>query len=67
MANYDRIKTGMKLPEVERILGPGKEQSSADGGFMVGKAASYSWQEGFRTIIVIVVNGKVQSKSQVGL
>jgi hypothetical protein len=70
MSNYQRITTGMSLPDVEAILGPGSEQASSESkGLLTGTSVkSYSWSgEGFRDISVLFVNGKVTSKAQVGL
>ena len=61
-ANYAKIKTGMSLRDVEKILGKGEELSSSgeDSYIMV-------WQDGFKTISVFFIKNKVVSKSKVGL
>lgn len=61
-ANYAKIKTGMSLREVEKILGPGEELSSSGEG-----NSAMVWQDGFKTISVIFIKNKVLSKSKVGL
>jgi hypothetical protein len=67
--NFDKVKTGMALAEVEEILGEGTEQAGV-GGAMGGLGASgkiVTWTEGEKTITVTFVNGKVAMKAQKGL
>jgi hypothetical protein len=70
-ANFDKIKVGMSLSEVEAILGKGKKEEQAGtaaankftGAIGVqGKLPDqdiYVWESGVKTITVIFVNGKV--------
>lgn len=79
MANYEKVATGMSQPDVEAILGPGKEQASTSvavpgasvGGVTVPatdtSAKVLTWQDGRKIISVTFVNGKVMSKTQFGL
>ena len=67
--NYDEIKTGMTLDEVESILGSGTEQASSDasfGGISIDMK-SMVWQNEDKIISITFSHGKVQSKSQIGL
>ena len=60
---YDRIKVGMTLSEVEKILGPAdyvKRPKDATGDFSV------TWWPRVRAIVVGFVAGKVASKVYVG-
>lgn len=68
-ANYDKIKTGMTLAEVEKILGKGRSQGSSEVYFGGQKIATsnYAWSEWGKTITVVVQNGKVTTKAQFGL
>lgn len=67
--NYDKIKEGMTLKQVEDILGKGEAQ--AGGGVEVpGVSASakvYQWSDGDKTITVTFLNDKVTAKAQTGL
>jgi len=77
--NYDRVKEGMSLKEVEAILGRGTEQASSNvsvpgievEGFSVSgmslSGKSMVWQQGTKTISVMIMNDKVFSKAQFGL
>jgi hypothetical protein len=79
IGNYEKIKDGMSLKEVEGILGTGKEQASSGvnvpgvsaGGVSVpgmqmsGKAMV--WQDGNKSITVTFINDKVAGKAQSGL
>ena len=79
MANYEKVATGMSQQDVEAILGAGKEQASTSvavpgasvGGVTVPgtdtSAKVLMWQEGRKAVTVTFVNGKVMSKTQVGL
>jgi hypothetical protein len=70
-ANFDKIKVGMTLAEVEAILGKGKKEEQAGtaaanrftGAIGVqGKLPDqdvYVWESGVKTITVVFVNGKV--------
>jgi hypothetical protein len=68
-ANYDKIKTGMTLAEVEKVLGKGKEQTSNEFEFAGKKTVTiaYIWSDRGKTITVVVQNDKVTSKAQIGL
>jgi hypothetical protein len=71
-ANFDKIKVGMTLAEVEAILGKGKKEEQAGTaaankitGATLGVQGKlpdqdiYVWESGVKTITVIFVNGKV--------
>lgn len=62
-ANYDKIKSGMSLADVQAILGPGKENARGEG-FLI---ATWQSKAGFLempTIISITFqNGRVESKA----
>ena len=78
-SNYERVKEGMTLKEVEAILGAGREQASTDlsvpgmdvGGVSVSgmsmSGQSVMWQDGTKVISVTIMNGKVLAKAQFGL
>ena len=67
--NYDQIKTGMTLAEVQAILGRGELQTGASGaiGSLGGSAKIYQWVDGESTITITFVNDKVKTKTQIGL
>jgi hypothetical protein len=58
--NFDKIKTGMTLPEVKAILGEPANSSSIDVAVFSGATAMWKG-EGF-TINIQFVNGKVIAK-----
>jgi len=83
-SNYERVRTGMTLAEVEAILGKGSEDAesqvsvpsqsisipgvgSASIAGMSTSAKVVSWKDGNRVIAVTLMDGKVASKTQVGL
>lgn len=80
-ANYDKIKTGMSLQEVEAILGQGDKQSDGDGsnvggqfGVAVGNVGGgssashdYVWESMGKKITITFTNGKVAKKTSTGL
>jgi hypothetical protein len=78
-ANYDQIKDGMTLQQVEALLGPGtKEEGDGSGvaaqfGVDVPQAErsraveTYVWERGGKSITVYIVNGKVTNKKASGL
>ncbi|HUS92147.1 MAG TPA: hypothetical protein VM695_09880 [Phycisphaerae bacterium] len=67
--NFDQIKNGMTVAEVEGVLGKGVEQ--AGGGVSVGgvdlSGKSMVWKDGTKKIVVTFANGKVMAKVQEGL
>ena len=67
--NYDKIKTGMTLSEVESVLGKGTETSggSASIGDLTGSAKVITWNRDGTSITVTLVNDKVMTKSEEGL
>lgn len=67
--NYDRVKNGMTLSQVEAILGKGTEQGSSDASFggLSMSAKQMIWQEGNQIITISFMNDKVQGKAQLGL
>lgn len=66
-ANYEKIKTGMKLDEVQQILGgPGDAISNTGSGAF--SSSVYKWSgSNYSFIVVGFMNGKVITKSQNGL
>jgi len=75
-ANYDQIKTGMSLHEVEKILG-GKGEMVDRGGMSVSGAGIasgsgqtsqqlYEWRKGSKAITVLVTDGKVVQPGKEG-
>ena len=77
-SNYDKIKDGMTLAEVEGILGKGTEQASVSTpgvsvdvpvvGVKVEATSNkiYKWESGGKTIIVTFMNDKMAGKSKNG-
>ncbi len=67
--NYDQIKTGMTLAEVQAILGSGTEQVSGSGalGSIGGSAKVYKWESDGKVISITFANDKVKLKTQTGL
>jgi hypothetical protein len=74
--SYDQIHAGMTLEEVERILGPGEDQSVSGVGIssagMAGRSRedrtrTYLWKDGPRQIIVEIEQGKVVNKRSLNL
>jgi len=75
--NFEQIKIGMTLDEVERLLGGSGTEDSAPPGFGVSGGAVattkdapadriYFWKDGGLKLIVTFQNGKVVQKSSVG-
>jgi hypothetical protein len=70
-ANFDKLKEGMTLAEVEAILGPGEKQTgdaaNVAGQFGVALPSNegakgvdtYVWEKGNKKIQLCLVNGKV--------
>ena len=67
--NFDKIKNGMTVAEVEEILGKATEEGEAGGavGELVGAGKVMTWKDGDKSIGVTFVNGKVTAKVQTGL
>lgn len=69
MANYDRVKPGMTVAQVNAVFGAeGTEQASSQ--LMGVKHATYAWKAGplpGAAAIGMFQNGHLVSKSQVGL
>lgn len=68
--NYDKLSLGMKVAEVEKILGPGRKADS--GGVGIGglsiDTSEYRWETLFgKKIVVTFVNDRLVTKSQDGL
>ena len=68
-SNFDQIKTGMTLAEVEAILGKGTESTGASAaiGDLAGSAKSVVWKDGDKSITVNFLNDKVALKAAGGL
>ena len=60
-SNFDQIKTGMTVAEVEAILGKGTESTGAAGaiGSLAGSVKVMAWKDGDKTITVTFANDKV--------
>ena len=67
--NYDQVKTGMTIAEVQGIMGKGQLQTggSAALGNLGGSAKVYKWTTGDKAITITFVNDKVTTKHQTGL
>jgi hypothetical protein len=71
-SNYDQVKPGMTLAQVEEILGKGAEQAGIGGalGTLAGSVKIVCWTEGQKSpkkITVTFVNDKVVAKMETGL
>jgi len=68
-SNYDKIKTGMTLSEVQGILGPGVEQASAGGvlGKITAAGKIVKWTDGKKSITITFVDDKVKVMTHTGL
>lgn len=61
-AEYERLRSGMSISEVETILGPGVETESSS------TKATYAWQNSNKSEIVVVFkNAHLYNKKQSGL
>jgi 2-keto-3-deoxy-galactonokinase len=58
--NFDKIKIGMSLQEVQQILGPPTEASGLEIAVFSGTHAK--WIEGDTAINIQFINGKVVAK-----
>lgn len=67
--NYDQVKTGMTLAEVQAILGSGALQTSGSAalGDIGGSAKVYKWESEGKVITITFANDKVKLKTQTGL
>ena len=67
LAKFAQLKDDMPISEVERILGgPGEEVSSSKGGGITFTV--YKWsEENFTSVIITFRQGKLMTKTQVGL
>ena len=67
--NYDKVKTGMTIDEVEDILGKGKMEEGATGalGGLTGSAKVCTWTKGDAKIVVTFVNDKVTTVTPTNL
>jgi len=69
MENFDKIKNGMTVAEVESVLGKGEKQVSA--GLAIGgigaSVETVVWKADDKQITVQFVDGKVVAKMQTGL
>ena len=68
-SNYDKIKDGMTVSEVESILGKGTEQAGVAGtlGKLTGSGKIMVWKDGDKTITVTFKDDKVAAKVATGL
>lgn len=76
--NYDKVKEGMSLEEVEKILGKGEKEmgdgSNVAGQFGVALPAAptagggdvYTWESGDKTIRLTFRSGKLVHKQATG-
>lgn len=75
LANYNQIKVGMTVDEVEALIGPGEMASSGEGGegasFLVITTYRWEWNStdltDVRTVTISYENGSVSDMSQYGL
>ena len=67
--NYDQVKTGMTLAEVQAILGSGTLQTGGSGalGNIGGSAKVYKRESDGKAITITFANDKVKLKTQTGL
>jgi outer membrane protein assembly factor BamE (lipoprotein component of BamABCDE complex) len=68
-SNFDQIKAGMTLAQVEAILGKGTESTGAAGaiGNLAGSAKVVTWKDVDKTITVTFANDKVVLTASSGL
>ncbi len=68
-ANFDKVKNGMTLVEVQKILGEGKKGISITSTFgkLVGQGTTYVWEKDDIKISIIFKDDKVISKNALGL
>ena len=71
-SNYEQVRTGMTVAQVEDILGKGTEQAGIGGavGKLAGSVKVVCWTEGEKSdkkITVTFVNDKVVAKIETGL
>lgn len=65
--SYDKISVGMSKVEVEKILGEkGEQNSESNVAGTTGEMVSYGTSIA-SNIVVVYIDGKVQSKAQSGL
>ena len=67
--NFDKIKTGMTLSEVEGLLGKGTKAAGGaiDLGAITGSGDVYTWEEEGKKITVTFKDDKMIAKLQTGL
>lgn len=69
LENYERVKEGMSMQDVEQILG--KPDKNRGGGFSFGdvdaSGSNAMWKSGDKRINITFVGGKVLVKAQTGL
>jgi hypothetical protein len=78
-ANFDKIKEGMTLEEVEKLLGKGTKDEGGDGSGVAaqfgvalpqaptsGNADKYNWESGGKSISVYFRQGKMVTKQASG-
>ena len=67
--NFDQVKDGMTISEVQGLLGQGEKGSSAGisvpGLTLTGDI--YQWKDGDKSITVVFKDGKVVGKASQGL
>src|SRR5438128_1951241 len=77
-ANFEQVKEGMTLKEVEALLGEGTQQGDASGtaaqfgvnlppARVSGGGQTFIWESGDKKITVIFVQDKVKWKESRGL
>ena len=71
-SNYEKVRTGMTVAQVEDILGKGSEQAGIGGalGTLAGSVKIVCWTEGengSKKITITFVNDKVVAKLEAGL
>lgn len=70
-ADFEKVQTGMTLPEVEKILGGKGEEATSSTVELAGqsiKTVSYNWKNpDFSVATVTFQNDKVTAKMQINL
>jgi hypothetical protein len=68
-SNFDQIKIGMTVAQVEAILGKGTESAGAAGTVagLTGSGKVVTWKDGEKTITVTFANDKVVLTAASGL
>ncbi len=66
LENYNKVKDGMDLSSVEKLLSKNHYRVSSSGSGD-SKTETYTWEDGPKTISITFVGGEVAHKVQSGL